>query len=108
LAPYLVGLCMSPFLTTFAIIGLWATTKKMYFLFYQCAGGPEDFVRWLPRAGCRMAPLHVLKVCDLEGWAYPRSHQIFSVCFDILHFLDIQLLEFKFELWIHQYTSNVL
>jgi hypothetical protein len=59
------------------------------------------FVWWLPRVGCRTTPLQALKVCDREGWPYPRLHLFFSVRLHILHFLDIQMFEFKFELSVH-------
>jgi hypothetical protein len=48
----------------------------MFFHFISVCEGPNThavFVRWLSRAGCRMAPLQFFKVWDLEGCGHTRG-----------------------------------
>jgi hypothetical protein len=97
LALYLAGLCISPF-PTLLQLRFCGLPQKMDFPFYQCAEGPNEqwfFVWSLPRAGCRKAPLKFYNICT-----YGVIN--FLGCLHILHFLDIQIFKFKFQLRVHQ------
>jgi arginase family enzyme len=85
--------------------------KKMGFPFYHCVEGPNEhwfFVRSLPRAGYRKAPLKFKRYGTLkDDHTVPVVSSIFSsAC--IYCILDIRMFKIKFELQVHQHTSNSL
>jgi hypothetical protein len=105
LAPYLAGLCISPFPTTFPTMVFWGAKKLIFILSMH----GRFFVRWLQIKGrVQNGPLQFSKVWDLEEWPYLRLHQ-FSWCaciYCIFGHLDV--LNSNFNYGYIKYTSNFL